>query len=310
MTMIKYSIIVPHKNNFVGLQRLLKTIPRVDSIQIILVDDHSERQVQEKIFSIFSNDPSIEILQVEACGAGAARNKGMQRAKGKWLLFADSDDMFTANFIEILDTYCTINKDLIYFFPLTQYVKDGDYRRIYQQKFIDYFFKPSEEKCWDIRLNFDVPWSKAVKRSFVEEHGFLFDHTKKQNDTIFAQKVGIFSRRVSIAKEAIYLVIDKEGSISNKKNKNMFNDAVRVRIRSYLLKDSYFNKRELQKYDTNFFQMPLRTVIYSLLDFSDIKYTFSVYKEFRESHIPVFSILAFKQLLKARIKNNGGTQKK
>ncbi|KFN92599.1 hypothetical protein [Tetragenococcus muriaticus] len=90
----------------------------------------------------------------------------------------------------------------------------------------------------------------------------------------------------------------------------MFNDAVRVRIRSYLLKDSYFNKRELQKYDTNFFQMPLRTVIYSLLDFSDIKYTFSVYKEFRESHIPVFSILAFKQLLKARIKNNGGTQKK
>lgn len=74
--MIKYSIIIPHKNDFTGLQKLLASIPRIKNIQIILVDDHSKMDIQEKILAEFSTDPAIDILQAKGSGAGAARNQG------------------------------------------------------------------------------------------------------------------------------------------------------------------------------------------------------------------------------------------
>ncbi|NRR75759.1 hypothetical protein HRD57_10405 [Tetragenococcus halophilus] len=47
MNTTKYSVIVPHKNNFNGLQRLVKSIPEDEKIQIVLIDDNSEENIQK-----------------------------------------------------------------------------------------------------------------------------------------------------------------------------------------------------------------------------------------------------------------------
>ena len=93
--MFTYTIIIPHKNTPQLLQRCLDSIPiRVD-IQIIIVDDFSDSTIVD--FNNFpgSNRLNVEIyLTKEGKGAGYARNVGLTKAKGKWILFADSDDFF------------------------------------------------------------------------------------------------------------------------------------------------------------------------------------------------------------------------
>jgi len=91
--MINYSIIIPHKNISQLLERCLRSIPSREDLEIIVVDDNSSH---EEIANIkhFQSQPDIPdfllLLTSEGKGAGFARNRGVERAKGKWVVFADA----------------------------------------------------------------------------------------------------------------------------------------------------------------------------------------------------------------------------
>ena len=89
--MVNYTFIIPHKDCLTLLKRCIASIPVRDDIQIIVVDDHSNHEIQD-----FNSLPSrIELFRlVDYHGAGAARNEGLLHARGKWILFADCDDYY------------------------------------------------------------------------------------------------------------------------------------------------------------------------------------------------------------------------
>ena len=101
-----YTIIIPHKNIPLLLQRCLDSIPLRQDIQVVIVDDNSSPAVVD-----FDNFPGSErkdteiIHTSESKGAGYARNCGLAAAKGRWLLFADADDFFLPGFLDVLDTF-------------------------------------------------------------------------------------------------------------------------------------------------------------------------------------------------------------
>ena len=111
-----YTIIIPHKNIPLLLQRCLDSVPLRNDVQIIVVDDGSSSNVVD-----FTNFPGTDRENVEIIftkdgkGAGYARNCGLLQAKGKWLLFADADDFFLPDFLKTLDRYCSTDYDLITF---------------------------------------------------------------------------------------------------------------------------------------------------------------------------------------------------
>lgn len=230
---------------------------------------------------------------------------GIRYSCGKWLLFADSDDLFINNFEKVLDEYCVEKNDLIYFPPITNNIEKDDYRTRYQELFYEYHLTPTIEKKWNIRLNVDAPWSKAIKRSFIEKNNLQFDNTKKQNDTIFGQKVGIISKNVVIASQPIYMVVDRKDSITHQSSFEIFNDVIKVRIRSYLLKNQYFNKKQLKKFDSYVFQLPFLTLVDSFRLFRNFNYTFFVYKELKKKKIPVFTFFTFLYVVKRCCKSIG-----
>jgi len=51
----------------------------------------------------------------EGKGAGYARNIGLSHARGKWIIFADADDFFTADCFTILNEYMDSPHEVIYF---------------------------------------------------------------------------------------------------------------------------------------------------------------------------------------------------
>lgn len=82
------SIIVPVYNAEKYLDACIASLKQQttkESLQIIVVDDGSDSPVTVK-------DPSILLLRQEHAGQSAARNLGLQHAKGEFIAFVDADD--------------------------------------------------------------------------------------------------------------------------------------------------------------------------------------------------------------------------
>ena len=111
-----YSIIIPHYNLPALLERCLKSIPKRDDFQIVVVDDMSSEENRRKLMEMQSTFPNVQFVFCEKNGGGgAARNRGLDEAKGDYILFSDADDYFCKGFEVLLDKFSKQNNDIIYF---------------------------------------------------------------------------------------------------------------------------------------------------------------------------------------------------
>ncbi len=60
-------------------------------LQVVVVDDGSTDDTPERLRS-FEN--RIDVVTQKNAGAGAARNRGVEAARGQWIAFLDSDDLW------------------------------------------------------------------------------------------------------------------------------------------------------------------------------------------------------------------------
>lgn len=247
-----FSIIIPHKDIPDLLIRCLHSIPNRVDVQVIVVDDNSDDVdvFIEKITNL--SHPNVEFYRLEeGMGAGYARNVGLNHAKGEWLLFADSDDVFTDCFDEILDEILADeDSDLVYF--------DVESRDILTM------MRTDDSIYWSTRVKDIVergvtdstkyslltPWGKAVKRSLIEQNGIRFEEVPCSNDTAFSARISFYAKRVSALQKTGYCWMQREGSLWHKKNLAWY--IVRMQVAARLAKfmkekNDYVGERNFTK---------------------------------------------------------------
>lgn len=85
-------------------------------LQIILVDDGSPDSCPAICDRWSEQDSRIEVIHKQNSGLGMSRNAGLQRAKGKFVCFVDSDDYIATDTLEKLYTYTKVNSaDVCYY---------------------------------------------------------------------------------------------------------------------------------------------------------------------------------------------------
>lgn len=95
MTRPELSIIIPAYNCQDNITRMINSIRDQDycDYELIIVNDHSTDDTIEVIDKLSQSDKRIIIINQPANGgASVARNTGISRAKGKYLMFLDADD--------------------------------------------------------------------------------------------------------------------------------------------------------------------------------------------------------------------------
>lgn len=96
---VEVSVIVPVFNTGKVAKKLVGKIlkSKVSGLEVILVDDGSTDGSFEIPESL--NDERVRVFQKENGGPSAARNYGIDEARGEYLMFVDSDDSLDEEFI-------------------------------------------------------------------------------------------------------------------------------------------------------------------------------------------------------------------
>lgn len=240
--MFTYSIIIPHKDCPDLLSRCLDSIPIRDDVEVIVVDDNSNDTGSIKL--IESEDKHFNkhfIYTKEKKGAGFARNKGLEVARGIWLIFADADDFFTKEAFEIFDKYANSNYDIVYFKHISVFSDSLEPCQRYnvRDSLIDACLANKTDECEKKLMYKDVvPWSKMFRRSISVENGVLFDVVPASNDVMFVVNNAYHARQICASKEIVYTLTYRDGSITRVANKenNMSRYRVSLRYNNFVKK--------------------------------------------------------------------------
>lgn len=234
---INYSFIIPHKNCPDLLNRCLDSIPQREDIQIIVVDDNSD---DGKKPSVNRKDVEVVLLDAEhSKGAGRARNVGLEKATGKWLLFADADDYYTDYLPKILDKYITDDKTDIVYLNANEFDESGDIHPLAIKRLISKYLNHKYYSEMELRYGYWTPWSRMIKRHVVEENKLKFDEIPAGNDIIFCLNCSRCSSNISAEIDIVYLYYrPNKGSVTDRARKGMIEERLELRGRMINLQKS------------------------------------------------------------------------
>ena len=164
-----FSVIIPTHNraSFIG-----KTIQSVlnqtyENFELILVDDGSTDNTEEIVNSI--KDERIKYFKIPNSERGAARNFGIEKSKGDYITFLDSDDYFYVSYLKNARE-SLLKFDSPAFFHLGYEVRNSNSKLMFKIDFLKsdtfgFIFKGNPLSCMGVFLRKDV----AEKFRFNED---------------------------------------------------------------------------------------------------------------------------------------------
>ena len=111
------SIIIPVYKVELYLQECLESIAvsELDCWEAILIDDGSPDGCPQICDEYAAKDKRFRVLHQENAGVAAARNAGIDIAKGEWIWFVDSDDVVEMSHVESIIEWLKANEDTLQF---------------------------------------------------------------------------------------------------------------------------------------------------------------------------------------------------
>lgn len=218
--MYKITIIIPVYNAEKYLRQLLDSIinQTMDyrELQVIMVDDLSKdasREIMKEYSNQYDNFVSIELSKNNKI-AGKARNEGLKRAQGKYLMFADSDDFYMPNACETM--YKTIEEKQADFVT-ANYINAEQNGTLWSIPIFDLDKYPSFKlDIKDYDKSFFILSSsvcnKIFRRQFVEENGIYFLEGTPAEDAFFTTSCFLKTDRVYYNNSIIYCYRQRNGT--------------------------------------------------------------------------------------------------
>lgn len=213
------SIIVPCYNQMKFLPRCLDSLigQTYRNIEILCVNDASTDATLNVINDYRLQDDRIKIVDIRHGGLGWARNCGIERASGKYLMFCDSDDEFMPDacyqlYSAIHDNDCDVamcSAKVVYESDLHMKASDDAY---YTLKFSGLY-----EDRHKILNNVDVcVWNKIFKKSLIDKYNIKFIEGRLYEDASFTWKYFSIAKKFYCINDAFYIYYRHEGTIMNK----------------------------------------------------------------------------------------------
>lgn len=252
------SIIIPIYNVEKYLKKCLDSIVNqtYKNIEIVCIDDGSPDNSIDILNEFAKRDNRIKIIRQENKGLSGARNKGIDNAKGKYIIFIDSDDWIEFNMVELMiNKIEKENLDIVICGQYNHYILNDNelIKEINLKKLSNFIFNNYKEyfiKNYQLKLPFGSSWNKIFKLDIIKENNLYFVEKCLHEDLLFVFRYLNLVRRIGIVETPLYhYIVNRSDSITNKINKEEVTDVFfTLNELKKILESSFFNSIEFNEY--------------------------------------------------------------
>lgn len=227
-----FSIIIPVYNASSYLERCIRSIQNqdFDDYEILLIDDGSVDESLQIAKRLAQEDKRIKVFAQTNQGPSKARNLGLDKATGEWILFVDSDDYYICD-----DALSSIYKaiqptdkcNLVYFGGAVA-VEGEVYYDTLESSVYDDGVNCMEKYCIDNRaIIFGALYVQCYNRDLIErkKHRFVEDIVYGE-DRLFVCSYYLYAKKTVVLPKNLYVYVVNQSSLmrDEKKKRRQFHD--------------------------------------------------------------------------------------
>ncbi len=220
---LMYSVIVP-------IYKVEQFLPQcVDSVlcqkskypfELILVDDGSPDGCGAICDGYGAKDPRVKVIHKKNAGVSAARNTGMEAAKGQYVLFLDGDDYWMQGLLSRLDAFVDKGADTVLFSHtvVTEIAAEEKHLVILSDN--DTGEKHLQKNFDRGRIIAPFVWAYLLRTAHIRENRLVFDTSMRvSEDYKFLMAYLPFAGHVYSLDAPLYAYRKRAGSVTAVPNK-------------------------------------------------------------------------------------------
>ena len=199
MSSVKVSVIIPVMNQEKHLPACIESVVNqtLQEIEIIVIEGGSTDRTVDIVCRYMDNDPRIQLINKAGEGLSMARQAGLTKARGEYILYLDGDDTLTPNALELLynrGEETDADMVVLNFWIENQYnhtQKESDSMRFVRLSGIDFI------RTLYQRQNYWMVWSVLHKRSLYSRFDIRFEaELFLGEDTLLTTQLAYYSRKI------------------------------------------------------------------------------------------------------------------
>lgn len=232
---MKFSIIIPVYNVEKYITKCLESIEKqtYKSYEVIIVNDGTKDNSQKIIDDFVSkHSENFKSYIKENGGLSDARNYGIEKAKGEYIVFLDADDYIDEKLLEEINAKIENDKDIdLIKVPINTISEDG---KITNTEIIEEKILSGQELFIYLRkkrICIEPAWSYVVKVEYWKKNNFKFPVGKLHEDFATILILLIKAKKISIVSKTYYNYLIRENSIMT--NKSYDNEVRKVKDKLY-----------------------------------------------------------------------------
>ena len=288
--MTAVSIIIPVYNVASYLRCCLDSVVNqsIKDIEIICVDDGSTDNSPNILREYAESDNRIQIITQANAGPGAARNTGLSRARGEYLIFLDSDDWFEQDFLEqMVDKALQTSADVV----ICKTVEfDSDTSKEYRADWMlkeQYLpgdtFAPEDIATHLFQFTYGMPWDKLYRRQWLIQLGIEFPRLSNSEDLAFVFPSILAANRITIVdKILVHHRVNRNTSVSNSREKQP--DAPYIAFQ--IVQQYLYQMGKSEFYQRSFINWAIEFFVWHISNMENFKIQKEYFFVFRRKWIP------------------------
>ena len=206
---MKFSIVVPVYNVEQYLEQCLESLQAQNygDYEVICVNDGSTDSSREILTAWEARMPQMRVIDRENGGLSAARNTGLQDAKGEYVVFVDSDDWVEPNFLECLNSSLITHHssltplDMICFACQRTDNEATDSLHREQTSGWDYYNRHALEARV---VPFVCVWQRCYRREFLMNNNLCFREGILHEDNEFTPRACLKAQSIKVIPDVLY----------------------------------------------------------------------------------------------------------
>lgn len=219
------SIIVPVFNVQQYIDRCLRSLVNqtLKDIEIIIINDGSTDASLATCERYSKAHHNFYVYTKQNEGQGVARNFGLQKARGEFVCYVDSDDWIESNLCQdMVHILSTTNADFVNF-GLDFVTTDGSVvKKICDFGVSELLGKEIFLKALVDDLILSTAWNKVYRRSFLSDNNIVFPRLRANEDIFFSRAVSFHAKKTNFVSKIYYHALVRPGSTSRQMSSEMF----------------------------------------------------------------------------------------